>query len=407
MAEATIVFCDISGFSRHNDTELRTLVYSLNVAVRDELSEIISSPSVVCLPTGDGMAIAFLDKDPGEWAPELFALIDRLVRWAKHNSKLRIGVHTGGVSVIADINKRPNICGTTINDAQRIMDAAHPGQVLFSADAYRRNVGPRSESYLSHPFSKQQPARFKGPINIIVKHGFPFSVHIMYRDGDSDWETTEPYPDTFYDKLSRTQFIENQLKKLVERTKHKLFIYEQSAFSTFGICDDHNEPGNHAREHLWSNQPEYGKEYRRARIQQRKLFEDLARQKRTTLKLIIYPKVPAPHRCARLRRLLKWMEEVKKNPRIDFVVATEGSVNRLIVKGEFSIDGFKIHNTSGYELSIVHRDEGDIAKAISDFDRVFDQAREQGSTKEAAIMYVKCALKDLCPKSRSGQSAPR
>src|SRR5260370_31073332 len=118
MDVATIVFCDIVSFSRRNDEELRKLTHSLNAEVAHELyallAEIRSSPSVICLPTGDGMAIALLGKDPAAWAPVLFSLLDRLVRWAKHNGNLRMGAHFGPLSVLADINRRPNIFGASI-----------------------------------------------------------------------------------------------------------------------------------------------------------------------------------------------------------------------------------------------------------------------------------------------------
>jgi len=66
MAGATIVFCDLVGFSQHNNDEQKNLIYSLNAEVTQELyahlSELDSPPSVIGLPTGDGMAIALIDQ---------------------------------------------------------------------------------------------------------------------------------------------------------------------------------------------------------------------------------------------------------------------------------------------------------------------------------------------------------
>lgn len=392
MAGATIVFCDIVGFSQHNNDEQRALIYSLNAEVTHELyahlSDVRSSPAVIGLPTGDGMAIALMDKDQGSWASELFSLLDRLIRWAKHNGKLRIGVHTGPVSVIADINRRPNICGASINDAQRVMDAAHPNQVLFSADAYRVIVGPHSGSYCGQPFSEQVPARFKGPFNIIAKHGLTIPVYIMYRHDDPTWVLIEPYPrGTILGKLPRTQFIANQLDRLTKRSELNLCIYEQAAFSTFGISED---------QQVWRASPEYSEEYFRASIRQRQLLDHLAREERTTLKLIIHPvrAYEPPRMYERLNTLLKWMSEpaILTNDRIDFVKARYDGPNRIIVQEEFSIEGFKLHDTSGYELSMVHQDGQRIAEAISSFDRVFREAREEGSTKQTVI----ADLETLC-----------
>jgi hypothetical protein len=292
MDVATIVFCDIVGFSRRNDEELQKLTHSLNAEVAhelyDHLSEIRSSPSVICLPTGDGMAIALLSKDTAAWAPVLFSLLDRLVRWAKHNGKLRMGVHFGPVSVIADINRRPNICGTSINDAQRIMDAAHPNQVLFSEDAFRAYVGPHSGSYRHHPFSEQAPAQFKGQFNIIAKHGLTIPVYIMYRPEDPAWVQIEPYPrEIILGKLPRTQLIANELARLAGNKKLNLCIYEQSAFSTFAMGTDREVQGTSAKgndRRVQRASAKYDEEYIRASNRQRQLLRKLAGEKRTKLK---------------------------------------------------------------------------------------------------------------------------
>src|ERR1044071_7242444 len=168
MAGATIVFCDIVGFSTNNIDRLRALISSLNADVTHELyvpfREAHSSRSVIILPTGDGMAITFVDPDDSRsWGSTIFSLVDRLMQWAKDHEALRIGVHTGRVASMLDINGRMNICGTAINEAQRIMDAAHPNQVLLSEAAYHEYVGTQSRTYTAAPFSKESPAKFKGP----------------------------------------------------------------------------------------------------------------------------------------------------------------------------------------------------------------------------------------------------
>jgi class 3 adenylate cyclase len=284
MAGATIVFCDLVGFSQHSNDEQKSLIYSLNAEVTQELyaylSELGSLPSVIGLPTGDGMAIALLDQTHS-WAPTLFSLIDRLMHWAARNSRIRVGVHTGPVSLIADINRRANVCGATVNIAQRIMDAAHPNQVLFSDTAYREYVGPHPGSYSDTPSSKTSPAKFTEAYNIIGKHDITIPVRIMHRQGDVTWTITEPYPrGTIIGNVPRTQFIVHQLNRLLQHKQSRLAVYEQSAFSTFGISAD---------QRLWQTLPEYSEEYFRASIHQRQLLGRLVRDRRTTLKLIIHP----------------------------------------------------------------------------------------------------------------------
>jgi hypothetical protein len=58
-------------------------------------------------------------------------LLHRLQCWAWEKTletssvALRFGLHVGTVEIITDINGRPNVCGDTLNYAQRIMDDVH------------------------------------------------------------------------------------------------------------------------------------------------------------------------------------------------------------------------------------------------------------------------------------------
>ncbi len=389
MAGATIVFCDIVGFSKLNNNDQGDLLYSLNADVTHELYRHLAGlgpvPSVIGLPTGDGMAIALLDQDQdgkSHWAPVLFSLLDRLMRWAEQKRKLRVGVHCGRVSLITDINRRPNVCGATVNVCQRIMDSAHANQVLFSKDAYEQYVGSGQSRYVSHPFSEEAPAQFKGPINIIVKHGESVPVFIMHKNNDGPtWIALEPYPrGTIVGKVLRTQVIVNRLESLLESKQQELLIYEQSAFSTFGISRDQT---------AWRTSPEYSDEYLRLVLRQRDLLDRLAREPRTTLKLIINPERGHDFQRirARLDTLLEWMIDpgIKSNPNIQFVEAPYDGPNRIIVANKLCIEGFKLHDTMGYEFSILQTDEQTIADAMDAFERVFLQARSEGSTNQSVI----------------------
>ena len=121
MPEATIVFCDIVGFSDLNSVQQGNLICSLNADVTHELYAHSAgpglAPKVISLPTGDGMAIVLLDQDQNRmyWHSVLFPLVDRLMRWAEKNKGLRVGVHYGAISLITDINRQPNVCGDTVN----------------------------------------------------------------------------------------------------------------------------------------------------------------------------------------------------------------------------------------------------------------------------------------------------
>jgi hypothetical protein len=389
MAGATIIFCDIVGFSENHNDRQRDLIYSLNAEVTHELYAHLSGldpvPSVIGLPTGDGMAIALLDQTTSSWTRVLFSLLDRLIRWSRQNGELRVGVHVGPISLITDINRRPNVCGATINVCQRVMDAASPNQVLFSDAAYQQYVGRRSDSYCDLPFSNDSPAMFKGPFNIVAKHGLNIPVHIMHRKGDPAWVMLEPFArGAILGKLHRTQLIANRLENLLQQKERSTTIYEQSAFSTFGIT---------LNKDVWKTSPEYSEEYFLAAVRQRQMLEQLAPQSRTPLQLIINPvrTYDAPRMRSRFEALLNWMTrpDISNNPTVDFVEARYEGPNRLIVEDEFCIEGFKMHDTSGYEYSIMHSERKKIADAIAAFRRVFEQAKAEGQTKESVISTLR------------------
>ena len=177
MSAATIVFLDIVGFSNKPTAEQRTLVNSLTSEIAHELRPLLSPPmgtaSVLAMPTGDGMALAFTHSHKQPWdRSTVFELLLRIQKWSHEESEnhgevsLRVGVHVGPVELLTDINGKPNICGETINYGQRIMDAGNPRQVLFSEVAFREYIGSETSCFDTHPFSEELRCRFEGPIEI-------------------------------------------------------------------------------------------------------------------------------------------------------------------------------------------------------------------------------------------------
>ena len=96
------------------------------------------SDQLILLPTGDGMALAFLG-DP--MAPVKCAVeISRALR-SQPELKLRMGIHSGPVFRTIDINEAKNVAGGGINLAQRVMDCGDEGHILLSqsvADVLRQ-----------------------------------------------------------------------------------------------------------------------------------------------------------------------------------------------------------------------------------------------------------------------------
>lgn len=186
MSAATILFTDIVGFSKKPTSEQRRLVEALTSEVVHELRTLLipplDTPSIIALPTGDGLALAFLHRPNKPWdCTNVFRVILRMHQWAHEQSRssvnIRVGVHVGAVELVTDINGKPNVCGDTINYAQRVMDAAGPRQTLFSEAAFREYVGTESPVCVTHPFSESLKAIFQGPIEVYAKHDLQILVY--------------------------------------------------------------------------------------------------------------------------------------------------------------------------------------------------------------------------------------
>ena len=95
-----------------------------------EFAKAQASDQLIRLPTGDGMALVFFG-DPE--APARCALeVSRYLR-GDPEIKLRMGIHTGPVYRVTDINANRNVAGGGINIAQRVMDCGDAGHILVSS----------------------------------------------------------------------------------------------------------------------------------------------------------------------------------------------------------------------------------------------------------------------------------
>ena len=128
---AHVLFIDIVGFSKRLINEQRALLDTLNRIVRGTtpVRREEATGKLRKIPTSDGLALVFYTakKDPVECALEI-ARAD-----IEHTElELRMGVHTGLVSGVTDVNESTNVAGAAINMAQRIMDCGDGGHILLS-----------------------------------------------------------------------------------------------------------------------------------------------------------------------------------------------------------------------------------------------------------------------------------
>src|SRR5438874_9768940 len=129
---AHVLFIDIVAYSKMAMDDQRAAIGKLNEIVQstDEYRTAESKNQLLKLATGDGMALIFYrsPEDPVECALE----ISRAIKEQHANLRLRMGVHSGPVSGVVDVNDRANVAGAGVNMAQRVMDCGDAGHILLS-----------------------------------------------------------------------------------------------------------------------------------------------------------------------------------------------------------------------------------------------------------------------------------
>src|SRR6202030_3117648 len=126
-----VLFIDIVGYSKLLITEQSEQLQTLKQIVRgtEQFRLAQAEGKLVRLPTGDGGALVFRTTPE---APVLCALeISKELR--KHPElRVRMGIHSGPVNAVTDLNEQSNIAGAGINIAQRVMDCGDAGHILLS-----------------------------------------------------------------------------------------------------------------------------------------------------------------------------------------------------------------------------------------------------------------------------------
>src|SRR5438552_134310 len=178
---AHVLFIDIVGYSKllitEQSDELRTLREIVRQTEQFRLAE--AEGKLLRLPTGDGGALVFRSSPE---APVLCAL--EISKALKDHPELRVrmGIHSGPVNEVTDLNEQANIAGAGINIAQRVMDCGDAGHILLS-----RHVADDVEHYpqwrsLLHELGQCE-----------VKHGLRISLLNLYGDEAGNAELPEKF----------------------------------------------------------------------------------------------------------------------------------------------------------------------------------------------------------------------
>jgi len=131
---AHVLFIDIVGYSKLRINEQSEQIQRLREIVRgtEQFRSAEAEGKLMRLPTGDGGALVFRNNPE---APVLCAL--EIARALRNHPELRVrmGIHSGPVNEVTDLNEQSNIAGAGVNIAQRIMDCGDAGHILVSKHA--------------------------------------------------------------------------------------------------------------------------------------------------------------------------------------------------------------------------------------------------------------------------------
>src|SRR5213594_2339272 len=168
---AHLMLIDVVGYSKLLVNEQVEVLQGLNQIVRTtecfRVAE--ASDKLIRVPTGDGMALLFF-RSPEE--PVRCALeISRALK-GHPLFQVRMGVHSGPVNRVTDVNDKANIAGSGINVAQRVLDCGDAGHILLSGHVAEDLAEYRHWQPCLHDLGECE-----------VKHGLRLHVVNLYKDG--------------------------------------------------------------------------------------------------------------------------------------------------------------------------------------------------------------------------------
>src|ERR1700748_2459929 len=165
-----VLFIDIVGYSKLLISEQTNQLQTLKEIVRgtEQFKKAEAEGKLLRLPTGDGGALVFRNSLE---APVLCALEISKALKSHPELKVRMGIHSGPVNEITDLNEQANIAGVRINIAQRVMDCGDAGHILLS-----KRVADDLEQYPQWRSCLQPLGECE------VKHGVRISLVNLYTD---------------------------------------------------------------------------------------------------------------------------------------------------------------------------------------------------------------------------------
>src|SRR6266545_1153402 len=165
-----VLFMDLVGYSKLLLDEQRELLQRLTEIVRstEQVRAAETADNLIQLPAGDGMALVFFNSPeaPVQCAIEIGKKLKQYPQ-----IKLRMGIHSGPINEVRDVNDRANVAGAGINIAQRVMDCGDAGHILLSKRVAEDLAHSRKWRPYLHDLGE-----------CAVKHGVPIFIVNLYTD---------------------------------------------------------------------------------------------------------------------------------------------------------------------------------------------------------------------------------
>ena len=176
-----VLFIDIVGYSKLLITEQSNMLEKLKEMVRgtEQFRVAKAEGKLLALPTGDGGALVFRN------SPEAAVLCAMEIsqQLKKHPQlRVRMGIHSGPVNEVIDVNGQRNLAGAGINIAERVMSCGDAGHILLS-----KHVAEDLEQYPRW----QRCLRELGECE--VKHGVKVSIVNLVADGVGNAEPPQKF----------------------------------------------------------------------------------------------------------------------------------------------------------------------------------------------------------------------
>src|SRR5437588_1239528 len=168
---AHLLLIDVVGYSKLLVNEQIEFLHQLNHIVRSTacFQAAESSGKLIRVPTGDGMALLFFrsPEEPVRCALELSSALKNFP-----HIQVRMGVHSGPINQVTDVNDRVNVAGTGINVAQRVLECGDAGHILVSKHLADDLVQYRHWQPYLHDLGECE-----------VKHGLRLHLVNLYKEG--------------------------------------------------------------------------------------------------------------------------------------------------------------------------------------------------------------------------------